>query len=318
MSHFLRGLRTYEQPELQAPDSDHPDITQTFTMRETMKHPNQSATGERAGAFVALGALALALCSPGSAAAADLYHSPNDDGVAGEPVRVPADGRRVTLNLYLDGGVAESAPEDKCNGVGTGDEICAWDLVLAASGGLRIEAFRTEADVVFHLADDALRANGLDPYAPLAAPKRVGQLDIVAETPGSLSVTGNAAIRSSFVSEPIGAGVLAVTDVDSDGDGLSDTIDNCVATANADQRDIDGDGIGSVCDADLSQDCVVDFVDLASMKAAFFSADANPDLSGDGSVDFVDLAILKAGFFENYATANPSGVANLCAGGTQP
>ena len=35
---------------------------------------------------------------------------------------------------------------------------------------------------------------------------------------------------------------------DRDRDGVPDVQDNCVAAANADQRDVDGDGIGSACD----------------------------------------------------------------------
>ncbi len=36
---------------------------------------------------------------------------------------------------------------------------------------------------------------------------------------------------------------------DSDGDGVSDLVDNCINNANADQADTDGDGIGNACDA---------------------------------------------------------------------
>jgi len=38
--------------------------------------------------------------------------------------------------------------------------------------------------------------------------------------------------------------------VDSDGDGVTDGLDNCPATFNADQHDLDGDGVGDACDAD--------------------------------------------------------------------
>ncbi len=41
-----------------------------------------------------------------------------------------------------------------------------------------------------------------------------------------------------------GGGTGAVAD--SDNDGVIDTVDNCPATANADQTDGDGDGIGDV------------------------------------------------------------------------
>jgi hypothetical protein len=96
---------------------------------------------------------------------------------------------------------------------------------------------------------------------------------------------------------------------DDDGDGLSNSEDNCTAVANADQRDTDADGFGNACDADLNQSCLVNFADLGWMKAVFFTPAANADLDGDGFVNFADLAALKAGFFE---PPGPSGVPNAC------
>lgn len=40
-------------------------------------------------------------------------------------------------------------------------------------------------------------------------------------------------------------------DNDADGDGVCGDIDNCPATANADQADLDADGIGDICDTEL-------------------------------------------------------------------
>ncbi|MFK7885573.1 MAG: hypothetical protein AB8G16_01800 [Gammaproteobacteria bacterium] len=102
-------------------------------------------------------------------------------------------------------------------------------------------------------------------------------------------------------------------DVDSDNDGLTDSADNCVAVANADQRDTDSDGIGNLCDADLNQDCLVQVEDLGLFRQVFFSDDANADFDGDGTVNVVDLGILRVAFFANYVDDNPSGVSNLCA-----
>jgi hypothetical protein len=42
-------------------------------------------------------------------------------------------------------------------------------------------------------------------------------------------------------------------DVDTDGDGVMDCVDNCPQTANSDQLDTDGDGIGDVCDEDTGR-----------------------------------------------------------------
>ncbi|MEL7447595.1 MAG: dockerin type I domain-containing protein [Pseudomonadota bacterium] len=86
---------------------------------------------------------------------------------------------------------------------------------------------------------------------------------------------------------------------DSDADGVPDGDDNCLTIANADQRDTDGDGHGNACDPDLNNDDAVNFLDLALLKAVFFTDDQDADLNGDGVVNFADLAIMKALFFQS-------------------
>ncbi len=96
---------------------------------------------------------------------------------------------------------------------------------------------------------------------------------------------------------------------DTDADGANDAVDNCLTVANPMQLDGDADGYGNACDADLDNNCVVDFPDLALMKDVFFGEDANADLDGNGTVDFADLLAMKAAFFE---APGPSALTSVC------
>ncbi|MFK7888693.1 MAG: PQQ-dependent sugar dehydrogenase [Gammaproteobacteria bacterium] len=91
---------------------------------------------------------------------------------------------------------------------------------------------------------------------------------------------------------------------DTDRDGLVDIEDNCIAVANPDQRDSDGDLFGNACDADLNNDGTVNVIDLGLLRKRFFSSHADADLNGDGVVNVVDLGIMRSGFF---SSPGPSG-----------
>ncbi|MFC1747384.1 Ig-like domain-containing protein [Pseudomonadota bacterium] len=79
-------------------------------------------------------------------------------------------------------------------------------------------------------------------------------------------------------------------------DAVASASDNCPDVPNPDQRDTDSDGVGNACDADLNNDDVVNFADLAMFKSVFGSDDKNADFNGDGIVDQADHAVLK-GYF---------------------
>ena len=104
---------------------------------------------------------------------------------------------------------------------------------------------------------------------------------------------------------------------DIDGDGISNDADNCIEAANPGQQDADGDGFGNACDADLDNNCAVNFVDLGLLKSAFFSnpdlPNWNPsaDLDSSGSINFIDLAVMKQLIF---LSPGPSGEGNICFG----
>ncbi len=97
---------------------------------------------------------------------------------------------------------------------------------------------------------------------------------------------------------------------DADGDGVADDVDNCTNEPNADQRDTDGDGHGNICDADLTNDCIVNVSDLGQLRIVFFTPDPDADFNGDGVVNFVDLGRMRTLFF---AAPGPSADGALCS-----
>lgn len=72
--------------------------------------------------------------------------------------------------------------------------------------------------------------------------------------------------------------------LDGDGDGVPDGADNCPGTANGDQTDTDGDGIGDACDPDDDNDTVADESDNCVLTP---NADQT-DTDGDGIGDACD------------------------------
>ena len=68
---------------------------------------------------------------------------------------------------------------------------------------------------------------------------------------------------------------------DTDADGVLDINDNCPLTANANQSNIDGDAFGDVCDADMDNDTVANASDNCPTIANTDQADLDHDGTGD-------------------------------------
>ncbi len=117
----------------------------------------------------------------------------------------------------------------------------------------------------------------------------------------NLGVSGDFIIRSTIDN---------LVAVDSDEDGVPDEIDNCTNVVNADQRDTNIDGFGNACDADLNNDCVINFQDISAFAGLFLqTGDLDADLNGDQVVNFGDFVVAISNFL---GAPGPSGLSNAC------
>jgi uncharacterized protein (TIGR03790 family) len=99
---------------------------------------------------------------------------------------------------------------------------------------------------------------------------------------------------------------------DQDGDGIADTMDNCILVPNPAQRDTDLDGYGNACDADLNNDGIVNSSDFDLFTSVFFTAAPgiepfvmadHADFNNSNYIDQNDFSILSGLF---GAAAGPS------------
>jgi hypothetical protein len=84
-----------------------------------------------------------------------------------------------------------------------------------------------------------------------------------------------------------------------DGDGAGDACDNCTLVPNGpldlgnagiSQYDVDADGYGNICDADLNQDGITNGLDVGPFRAALGSGGPQAaDFNGDGVVNGLDI-----------------------------
>ncbi|MEO0423570.1 MAG: FG-GAP-like repeat-containing protein [Pseudomonadota bacterium] len=154
----------------------------------------------------------------------------------------------------------------------------------------------SNGDGSFDAADRFAVATGVD--APFAQPSELRTLTLA-----DVNADGRADVLAGSAAAEFD-GVLSVDlnrfaplgEVDTDGDGVPDSADNCSLLPNPGQLDSNGDGFGNRCDPDLNNDNIVNLGDVALFRDAFGTDDPDADFTGDGIVNGIDFRILRSFF----------------------
>jgi hypothetical protein len=107
----------------------------------------------------------------------------------------------------------------------------------------------------------------------------------------ALALTGfqpGPALLTVYVNGVREASRYVLVDGDRDGDGVSDTEDNCPLHANSDQLDTDGDGEGDRCDSDDDNDGMTDLYELENGFDPLDPDDAGGDADLDGETNLAE------------------------------
>ena len=104
----------------------------------------------------------------------------------------------------------------------------------------------------------------------------IGSAGVTIGQPGPIGISTNPTsgitLHAGFW--PIVAGGAGV--LDSDGDGVADSSDNCIDVQNSGQLDTDGDDHGNACDCDFDQTLTCGIADFNLFLPGFVAGEAKP------------------------------------------
>ena len=218
--------------------------------------------------------------------------------------------------------VEEDAVAQTCLGLpwgpGEGTRICGFQGQLSTTLTQQLHAFQVPA------SSDSLRVsmNGISRvsnpvdvslYVRAGAPPTTSVYDCAGVATGNFATCefdnpqsglwyALAVREAGTVTYQIVATEFAPPPPDGDGDGAADPFDNCLSVPNANQKDLDGDSCGDLCDGDFNNNGAVESTDFSLFKAAYLTAEGQPgydplaDMDCNGAVDAMDFNVLKMGY----------------------
>jgi len=220
---------------------------------------------------------------------------------------------RATLNVTIAPCEADpSATDPACK------DSCGTESSLVVAPGTDVRYCYTVQNVGttqinLHTITDSVLGAITIPGPPLLPGTG---FSVTQKTTINADTTSTATYNGILATNILNVTATATVQIDTDGDGIADAVDNCPTVANADQADGDGDGVGNECDncptvANPTQlnsdgDTLGDACDNCDAVANQDQADGDNDSIGDVCDNCVSVANA------NQSDGDGDGVGDAC------
>lgn len=206
---------------------------------------------------------------------------PSTDNVLAH--RLASDGTSVGPNFVVNGTTTGSQGNPSVAINADGEFAFGWTDSSTGVGRVMARVYRADGTPATDefLADDGTQTVGL----PKLGIDAEGNVEVVWYTFNFSDADGGDIFGRRFEGADVAGG-----GTDGDGDGVSDSIDNCPVTPNPGQVDRDGDGTGDACDATPLAMCAGEAVTIVGTPGAdsIVGTQGRDVIAGLGGSDVID------------------------------